>query len=379
MNDNFVYEEFDPKRKGGRASGVSEVFQATNSYIKNNIKALLCFALVYIVLIGGFVALNVGSIMSISSDVLKYNLRNSEQFETGINGLEDFTDELEEAEDFDDVMRSIGKFRGSNFDKSIRNENLNFTFEILRTSTLMILGFLAMGILIQLIGIAFVTHVNKWIFKMDRGFKDVAEAVFIKFIKSIAIAIVFGLITGVTAVIFGIFSASTVSYEAIVIIMTIVLVLVNIYISIAGGFAQYLVTTNKYTGIGTCISTGFGLANRFLFNWIGKMLLIIIGIAVIAGLATVLIALLATGLRSPWIMAITTIPWIIGTLYSSVYSQVTMCDYTNQYEFRTGNVVRDYDYYDIYDDDGYDYTDRPKRYQDDEARSVDDFYNNLDR
>ena len=109
------------------------------------------------------------------------------------------------------------------------------------------------------------------------------------------------------------------------------------------------------------------------------MLLIGIGIAVIAGLATVLIALLATGLRSPWIMAITTIPWIIGTLYSSVYSQVTMCDYTNQYEFRTGNVVRDYDYYDIYDDDGYDYTDRPRRYQDDEARSVDDFYNNLDR
>lgn len=52
MNDNFVYEEFDPKRKGGRASGVSEVFQATNSYIKNNIKALLCFALVYILLMG---------------------------------------------------------------------------------------------------------------------------------------------------------------------------------------------------------------------------------------------------------------------------------------------------------------------------------------
>lgn len=379
MNDNFVYDEFNPKMKGGRASGVTEIFQATNSYIRNNIKPLFCFALVYIVLIGGFLALNVGSIMSISSDVLKYNLRNSEQFETGINGLEDFTDELEEAEDFDDVMRSIGRFRGSNFDKSIRNENLNFTFEILRTSTLMILGFLAMGILIQLIGIAFVTHVNKWIFKMDRGVKDVAEAVFIKFIKSIAIAIVFGLITGATAVIFGIFSTSTESYEAIVIIMTIVLVLVNFYISIAGGFAQYLVTTNKYTGIGTCISTGFGLANRFLFNWIGKMLLIIIGIAVIAGLATVVIALLATGLRSPWIMAITTIPWIIGTLYSSVYSQVTMCDYTNQYEFRTGNVVRDYDYYDIYDDDGYDYTDRPKRYQDDEARSVDDFYNNLGR
>lgn len=379
MNENFVYDEFNPKMKGGRASGITEIFQATNSYIKNNINAILCFALVYIVLIGGFLALNVGSIMSISSDVLKYNLRNSEQFETGINGLEDFTDELEDAEDFDDVMRSIGKFRGSNFDKSIRNENLNFTFEILRTSTLMILGFLAMGILIQLIGIAFVTHVNKWIFKMDRGFKDVAEAVFIKFIKSIAIAIVFGLITGATAIVFGIISAMSGSYDAIDIIMVIILIIVNFYISIAGGFAQYLVTTNKYTGIGTCISTGFSLANRFLFNWIGKMLIIYIGTFVIGGLATLIIALIATGLRSNWVFVLTAIPWICATLYSTVYSQMAMCDYTNQYEFRTGNVVRDYDYYDIYEDDGYDYTDRPRRYQDDEARSVDDFYNNLDR
>ena len=379
MNDNFVYDEFDPKRKGGRASGVSEVFQATNSYIKNNIKAILCFALVYILLIGGFVAINVGSVMQISSDVLKYNLRNSEQFEAGIDGLEDFTDELEDAENFDEVMRSIGKFRGSNFDKDIRNKNLNFAFEFMRTSTLMILSFFVMGILIQIIGIAFVTHVNKWIFKMDRGFKDVTEAVFIKFIKSIAVGIVFGLITGATSMILPIFAGISNSSELPMALAAIIVALLSIYISIAGSFAQYLVLTNKYTGIGTCISTGFGMANRFLFNWIGKMLLIGIGVAVIAGLATILIALLATGLRSPWIMALATIPWIIGALYSTVYSQVTMCDYTNQYEFRTGNVVRDYDYYDIYDDDGYDYTDRPRRYQDDEARSVDDFYNNLDR
>lgn len=372
MNDNFVYEEFDPKRKGGRASGVSEVFQATNSYIKNNIKALLCFALVYILLIGGFVAINVGSIMQISSDVIKEGYR----YNDGVmsDELDSSLKELDDAESFEDVMQGIG-----NLKRSIREDDFNRVMSFTRSSVLMMLSFFAMGILIQLIGIAFVTHVNKWIFKMDRGFKEVTEAVFIKFIKGIAIAIVFGLIAGATAAVFGIIATLTESYEAIIIIMTMVLVLVNIYISIAGSFAHYLVTTNKYAGIGTCISTGFGLANRFLFNWIGKMLLIGIGIAVIAGLATGLIALLAAGLRSPWIMAIATIPWIIATLYSTVYSQVTMCDYTNQYEFRTGNVVRDYDYYDIYDDDGYDYTDRPRRYQDDEARSVDDFYNNLDR
>lgn len=379
MNDNFVYEEFDPKRKGGRASGVSEVFQATNSYIKNNIKALLCFALVYIVLIGGFLALNVGSIMQISSDVLKYNLRNSEQFETGIDGLEDFTNELDEAEDFDDVMRSIGRFRASNFDKSIRNENLNFTFEILRTSALMIFGFLAMGIAVQLIAIAFITHVNKWIFKMDRGVKEVTESLFIKFIKSIAVVIIFGLISGLSLIAFGIISAMSGSYDAINIIMAIVLLIIDFYISLTGSIAYYLVTTNKYIGIGTCISSAFGIVNRFIFNWIGKMLLIFIATFVVGGFATLVIALIATGLRSPWVFALTAIPWICATLYSTVYSQMAMCDYTNQYEFRTGNVVRDYDYYDIYDDDGYDYTDRPKRYQDDEARSVDDFYNNLDR
>lgn len=379
MNDNFVYDEFNPKMKGGRASGVTEVFQATNSYIKNNIKPLLYFALVYIVLIGGFLAMNVGSIMSISSDVLKYNLRNSEQFETGIDGLEDFTNELDEAEDFDDVMRSIGRFRGSNFDKSIRNENLNFAFEIARSSILMMLSFFVLGIVIQLIGVAFVTHVNKWAFKMDRGYKEVTEALFIKFIKSIAVSIIFGLIAGATALVFGIISATSNSYEAIIIIMTIVLFLANFYIGLAGGFAHYLVTTNKYIGIGTCISAGFGMCNKFIFNWIGKMLLIYIGVFVVGGLATGLIALLATGLRSPWIFALAAVPWIIATLYSTVFSQLAMCDYTNQYEFRTGNVVRDYDYYDIYDDDGYDYTDRPRRYQDDEARSVDDFYNNLDK
>lgn len=379
MNDNFVYDEFNPKRKGGRASGVTEIFQATNAYIKNNIKPLLCFALVYIVLIGGFLALNVGSIMSISSDVLKYNLRHSEQFETGINGLEDFTDELEEAEDFDDVMRSIGKFRGSNFDKSIRNENLNFTFEILRTSTLMILGFLAMGIAVQIIAIAFITHVNKWIFKMDRGVKDVTESLFIKFIKSIAVMIIFGLISAATAIVFGIISAMSGSYDAINIIMVIILLIVNFYISLTGSVAYYLVNTNKYIGIGTCISSSFGIVNRFLFNWIGKMLIIYIGTFVIGGLATLIIALIATGLRSNLVFALAAIPWICAALYSTVYSQMAMCDYTNQYEFRTGNVVRDYDYYDIYDDDGYDYTDRPRRYQDDDARSVDDFYNNLDR
>lgn len=360
------------ERSGGRASGVSEVFQATNSYIKNNIKALLCFALVYIVLIGGFVAINVGSIMQISSEVLKegYSYNGGEMSDE----LDSSLKELDEAESFEDVMQGMG-----NLKRSIREDDFKKFMSFTRSSVLMMLSFIAMGILIQLIGIAFVTHVNKWIFKMDRGFKEVTEAVFIKFIKSIAIAIVFGLITGATALVFGIISATSNSYEAIIIIMTIVLFLANFYIGLAGGFAHYLVTTNKYIGIGTCISTGFGLANRFLFNWIGKMLLIFIGVFVVGGLATLLIALLATGLRSPWIMAITTIPWIIGTLYSTVYSQMALCDYTNQYEFRTGNVVRDYDYYDIYDDDGYDYTDRPKRYQDDEARSVDDFYNNLDR
>lgn len=379
MNDNFVYDEFNPKRKGGRASGVTEIFQATNSYIKNNIKALLCFALVYIVLIGGFLALNVGSIMQISSDVLKYNLRNSEQFETGINGLEDFTDELEEAEDFDDVMRSIGRFRGNNFDKSIRNKNLNFTFEILRTSTLMILGFLIMGIAVQLIAIAFITHVNKWIFKMDRGIKEVTESLFIKFIKSIAVVIIFGLISGLALIVFGIISAMSGSYDAINIIMVILLLIINFYISLTGSIAYYLVSTNKYIGIGTCISAAFGIVNRFILNWIGKMLLIYIATFVVGGFATLVIAFIATGLRSNWVFALASIPWIFGALYSTVYSQMALCDYTNQYEFRTGNVVRDYDYYDIYDDDGYDYTDRPRRYQDDEARSVDDFYNNLDR
>lgn len=372
MNDNFVYEEFDPKRKGGRASGVSEVFQATNSYIKNNIKALLCFALVYILLIGGFVAINVGSIMQISSDVIKEGYKYSDDVMS--DELDSSLKELDEAESFEDVMQGVGNLR-----KSIREDDFKRVMSFTRSSVLMMLSFFAMGILIQLIGIAFVTHVNKWIFKMDRGFKDVSEAVFIKFIKGIAVSIIFGLITGATALVFGIISATSNSYEAIIIIMTIVLFLANFYIGLAGGFAHYLVTTNKYIDIGTCISTGFGLANRFLFNWIGKMLLIFIGVFVVGGLATLLIALLATGLRSPWIMAITTIPWIIGTLYSTVYSQMALCDYTNQYEFRTGNVVRDYDYYDIYDDDGYDYTDRPKRYQDDEARSVDDFYNNLDR
>lgn len=372
MNDNFVYEEFDPKRKGGRASGVSEVFQATNSYIKNNIKAILCFALVYIVLIGGFIALNVGSIMQISSDVLKEGYKYNDDVMS--DELNRSLNELDEAESFEDVMQGIGSLK-----RSIREDDFKKVMSFTRTSTIMMLSLFVLGIVLQLIGVAFVTHVNKWIFKMDRGFKDVTEAVFIKFIKSIAIAIVFGLIAGVSAVILPIFAGISNSNETVMAIAAIIVALLSIYIGIAGSFAHYLVTTNKYIGIGTCISTGFGLANRFLFNWIGKMLLIGIGIAVISGLATGLIALLAAGLRSPWIMAIATIPWIIATLYSTVYSQVTMCDYTNQYEFRTGNVVRDYDYYDIYDDDGYDYTDRPRRYQDDEARSVDDFYNNLDR
>lgn len=372
MNDNFVYEEFDPKRKGGRASGVSEVFQATNSYIKNNIKALLCFALVYILLIGGFVAINVGSIMQISSDVIKEGYRYNDDVMS--DELDSSLKELDEAESFEDVMQGMG-----NLKRSIREDDFKRVMNFTRSSVLMMLSFFAMGILIQLIGIAFVTHVNKWIFKMDRGFKDVSEAVFIKFIKSIAIAIVFGLISGVSGGIFFALGSLNDGNSALIVIMTIVLILVNIYISLAGSFAHYLVTTNKYIGIGACISTGFSLANRFLFNWIGKMILIYIGVFVVGGLATLIIALIATGLRSPWVFALTTIPWICATLYSTVYSQMAMCDYTNQYEFRTGNVVRDYDYYDIYDDDGYDYTDRPRRYQDDEARSVDDFYNNLDR
>lgn len=372
MNDNFVYEEFDPKRKGGRASGVSEVFQATNSYIKNNIKALLCFALVYIVLIGGFVAINVGSIMQISSDVIKEGYRYNDDVMS--DELDSSLKELDDAESFEDVMRGMGNLR-----KSINQSDLNKAMNVTRSSALMILSFLVMGIVIQLIAIAFVTHVNKWIFKMDRGYKEVTESLFVKFIKAIAVSIIFGLISTATAIVFGIISSLTGSYEAIVIIMTIILVLVNFYIGLASGLAYYLVTTNKYTGIGTCVSAAFGIVNRFIFNWIGKMLIIYIGTFVVGGLATLIIALIATGLRSPWVFALAAIPWICATLYSTVYSQMAMCDYTNQYEFRTGNVVRDYDYYDIYDDDGYDYTDRPKRYQDDEARSVDDFYNNLDR
>lgn len=372
MNENFVYEEFDPKRKGGRASGVSEVFQATNSYIKNNIKALLCFALVYIVLIGGFLAINVGSIMQISSDVLKEGYRYNDDFMS--DEFNRSIDELDEAESFEDVMNGIGSLK-----RSIREDDFKRVMSFTRSSVLMMLSFIAMGILIQLIGIAFITHVNKWIFKMDRGFKDVSEAVFIKFIKSIAIAIVFGLITGMAYMILPIFAGISDSNETVMALAVIIITLLSIYIGTAGSFAHYLVTTNKYTGIGTCISTGFGLANRFIFNWIGKMLIIYIGTLVVGGLATLIIALIATGLRSPWVFALTAIPWICAALYSTVYSQMAMCDYTNQYEFRTGNIVRDYDYYDIYDDDGYDYTDRPRRYQDDEARSVDDFYNNLDR
>lgn len=371
MNENFVYDEFNPKMKGGRASGITEIFQATNSYIKNNIKALLCFALVYIVLIGGFLALNVGSIMQISSEVLKegysYNGEISDELESSIN-------ELDKAESFEDVMKGIGSLR-----RNMNQSDLSKAINVTRSTTLMILSFLIMGIAIQLIAIAFVTHVNKWIFKMNRGVKDVTESVFIKFIKGIAITIIFGLISGATAIIFGIISAMTGSYDAIVIIMTLVLALVNFYIGIAGAFAYYLVTTNKYIGIGTCISAAFGIVNRFILNWIGKMLIIYIGTFVVGGFATLVIAFIATGLRAPWVFALAAIPWICATLYSTVYSQMAMCDYTNQYEFRTGRVVRDYDYYDIYEDDGYDYTDKPRRYQDDEARSVDDFYNNLDR
>ncbi|MFR9302140.1 MAG: hypothetical protein ACLVKW_03665 [Fenollaria massiliensis] len=273
-------------------------------------------------------------------------------------------------------MSSIKNFRDGG---GLNDKDLNAFMNITRTSTLMILSFLIMGIAIQLIAIAFVTHVNKWIFKMNRGVKDVTESVFIKFIKGIAITIIFGLISGATAIIFGIISAMTGSYDAIVIIMTLVLALVNFYIGLAGAFAYYLVTTNKYIGIGTCISAAFGIVNRFIFNWIGKMLIIYIGTFVVGGFATLVIAFIATGLRAPWVFALAAIPWICATLYSTVYSQMAMCDYTNQYEFRTGRVVRDYDYYDIYEDDGYDYTDRPRRYQDDEARSVDDFYNNLDK
>lgn len=97
MNENFVYDEFNPKMKGGRASGITEIFQATNSYIKNNIKALLCFALVYIVLIGGFLALNVGSIMQISSEALNIQRKDPGKIEAKIDGFEDFTNELDDA------------------------------------------------------------------------------------------------------------------------------------------------------------------------------------------------------------------------------------------------------------------------------------------
>lgn len=372
MNENFVYDEFNPKMKGGRASGITEIFQATNSYIKNNIKAILCFALVYIVLIGGFLALNVGSIMQISSDVLKEGYFYNDDVMS--DELDISIKELDDAESFEDVMKGIGSLR-----KSINQSDWNKAMNITRSASLMILSFLVMGIVIQLIAIAFVTHVNKWIFKMNRGYKEVTESLFIKYIKAIAVTIIFGLISGATAIVFGIISALTNSYEAIVIIMALVLLIVNFYIGTAGAFAYYLVTTNKYTGIGTCVSAAFGIVNRFIFNWIGKMLIIYIGTFVVGGFATGLIALLATGLRSPWVFALAAIPWICAALYSTVYSQMAMCDYTNQYEFRTGKVVRDYDYYDIYDDDGYDYTDKPRRYQDDDARSVDDFYNNLDR
>lgn len=372
MNDNFVYDEFNPKMKGGRASGVTEIFQATNSYIRNNVKAILCFALVYVLLIGGFLAINFGSVMSIKSSVINegYSYNGGEMSDE----LESSLNELDEAESFSDVMNGIG-----NLKRSFSESDLNKAMNVTRSSALVILSFLVLGIVMQLISVAFVTHVNKWIFKMDRGYKDVTEAVFIKYIKSIAVSIIFGLISGATALVFGIIAAITDSYEAIVIIMTIVLFLANFYIGLAGGFANYLITTNKYIGIGTSINAGFGITNRFIFNWIGKMILISIGVFVVGGLATLLIALLATGIKEPWVLALASIPWIIATLYSTVYSQMAMCDYTSQYEFRTGNVVRDYDYYDIYDDDGYDYTDRPKRYQDEEARSVDDFYNNLDK
>lgn len=371
MNENFVYDEFNPKTKGGRASGITEIFQATNAYIKGNIKAILCFALVYIVLIGGFLALNIGSAIEISTRITNedyiYNGGEiSDEFESSIN-------ELDEAESLDEVMRGIKGLR-----RSLNQSDLSKAMSITRSASLMILSFLVMGIAIQLIAIAFVTHVNKWIFKMDKGVKDVTESVFIKFIKGIAIMIIFGLISGATAIIFGIISAIVGSYEAIVILMALVLALVNFYIGLVSSLAYYLVTTNRYIGIGTCISAAFGIVNRFLFNWIGKMLIIYIGTFVVGGFATLVIALIATGLRSPWVFALAAVPWICASLYSTVYSQMALCDYTSQYEFRTGHVVRDYDYYDIYEDDGYDYTDRPKRYQNKEARSVDDFYNSLD-
>ena len=370
MNDNSVYDEFNPMVKDGRASGVTEVFQATNSYIKNNIKTILCFALVYIVLIGGFLALNVGSISSISSEVMKegYVYNNDEMSDE----LDNSVKELDDAESLEDVMKGIGSLR-----KSLNQSDLNKVMNVTRSSVLVILSFLVMGILIQLIGVAFVTHVNKWTFKMDRGFKDITDSIFIKYIKSIAVSIIFALISSATALVFGIIGALTASYEAIVILMTMVLVLVNLYIGLASGFAHYLVTTNKYIGIGNCISTGFGITNRFLFNWIGKMIIIYIGVFVIGGLATLIITFLATGLRSPWIFALAAVPWIIATLYSTVYSQMAMCDYTNQYEYKTGRVVRDYDYYDNFSDRDDDDENKTKRYQDPEARSVDDFYNNL--
>ena len=112
-----------------------------------------------------------------------------------------------------------------------------------RSSVLMMLSFIAMGILIQLIGIAFITHVNKWIFKMDRGFKDVSEAVFIKFIKSIAIAIVFGLITGMAYMILPIFAGISDSSETVMALAVIIITLLSIYIASTSAQQEALPTT----------------------------------------------------------------------------------------------------------------------------------------
>lgn len=364
MNDNFVYEEFDPKRKGGRASGISEVFQATGRYIKKNIKALICFALVYVILIFGFIAVNVGSVTQVTSNIVKQG---------GLEELEDLT------ERYDDGSLGIDE---SNINLDALKETLTkntpgVVMELFKSSTIMILTALALGILLQIVSIAFVTHINKWIFMLDRGFSEIMDGSFIKLIKSIGLNILFGIFSGLAMAAFAIIGGLAKDAPILVFIIGIISFAAAIYIAIAGSFAYYLITTNKYIGFGTAISAGFGIARRFIFDYIGKIILLTIAVGIIAGLISAFIAIISYSARYIWVISLLSIPWALAAVYATVFTQMLICDYANQYEFRTHTVVRDYDYYDIYDDGTEEYNDGARRYQDDEARSVDDFYNNF--
>ena len=358
MENNFAYDEFNPHNKNGKPSSTWKIFKATNKYF-NRSKGFKRFAIIYILLITALVFFNVGAIYRLTSTALNLesygilgkiasNVKSTVEKVDSINSIAD----LNKIEDSDiEKIVEIEDLSNSDVDEMFNFSGFRIVKEIFLYLHILKIMLLFIEIIFPILNILLITHINKWVFKMNRSAKYIFEG----FISKAFRLFILNTLASIALIIFslpGLMQLFLASDNTFIFIFAIsYLVLLCISILLITTFASHLFLTNKHIGMWRAIGLGCQILAKNFFNFIFKLILIILVVLFLITISTIAIVIASIKVGAPYLISFVSIPITLCILYGAIFIQMLITDYVSQYEYIKRTVIRDYDYYNVCDDE----------------------------